>query len=319
MFRKKNLSYSFKIFIAILLCLSFLNTLYCDFELQNGRRRRHTPHRHFHPRPPITVEYPKNISIRSRDSGMFSLFFDVLYASWEWDNGLLDSFTVDFHKQGLYFEEKYGDNWWEYYCEPIRLGSPTGEVRLVEYGSYKHRAPWAEWIGSGIPRKNAYDLVEKYIHPKQHIIEKVDSFYNEHLLGKHVIAIHYRGTDKISEAPRADYKNISDQVEQSIRKLEKYKNIKIFIATDEQDFIDYATSLWGDRICYRDAIRSTDKRPVHTNKANSPYQLGEDAMIDMLLLSRSDLLIRTSSNLSLWSTFFNPYMGLIEITKRYWQ
>ena len=43
----------------------------------------------------------------------------------------------------------------------------------------------------------------------------------------------------------------------------------------------------------------------------------ENALIDCILLSKTDLLIRTSSNFSLASTFFNPKLPVIELSKRH--
>lgn len=70
------------------------------------------------------------------------------------------------------------------------------------------------------------------------------------------------------------------------------------------------------RIVSRDVHRSTGEEGIHFSEHNG-YQLGEEALIDSLLLSKCDLLIRTSSNLSLWSTYFQPDIPVFLLSERY--
>lgn len=70
---------------------------------------------------------------------MFGLFFDVLYALWEFENGHLNSLQLDFGVQGLYYDPNYGSNWWNYYSEPIVLGKVKGETLEKEYGNMLHK------------------------------------------------------------------------------------------------------------------------------------------------------------------------------------
>lgn len=95
-----------------------------------------------------------------------------------------------------------------------------------------------------------------------------------------------------------------------------YENIKIFIASDEEMFVQFMTDEFGDLIFYnQNVMRSKDNTPIHLKK-NSPYDNGKNALIDSVLLSRGSVLIRTSSNLSLWSTFFNPDIPVIALNER---
>ncbi len=71
------------------------------------------------------------------------------------------------------------------------------------------------------------------------------------------------------------------------------------------------------RIVSRDVHRTTGAEGVHFSEQIGGYQLGEEALIDSLLLSKCNLLIRTSSNLSLWSTYFQPDIPVILLSERY--
>ena len=52
-------------------------------------------------------------------------------------------------------------------------------------------------------------------------------------------------------------------------------------------------------------FRSVDGRPIDVVNSDGNYQKGLDAVLDCVLLSRTDYLIRTASNLSLCATLFN--------------
>jgi len=92
------------------------------------------------------------------------------------------------------------------------------------------------------------------------------------------------------------------------------KKCKIFIATDEQSFLDYMLNKYGDLVSYRNVQRSFNGKSLHLQN-NEPYQQGLELIIDTVLLSRGNYLIRNSSNLSRWSTFFNPHMSVYELNK----
>ncbi len=64
-----------------------------------------------------------------------------------------------------------------------------------------------------------------------------------------------------------------------------------------------------------EAHRSSGTAGVHLSNRNQ-YKIGEESILDALLLSKCDLLVRTSSNLSLWSTYFNPDLPVILLNER---
>lgn len=276
-----------------------------------------------HRKTHITESTP-SIKVKHRDNtGMFTMFSDVLYALWEFENGHVQGLNVDFGTEGLYYEADYGPNWWNYYCEPIVLGNAHTTWVLKEFGKIPEKAPWKRI--KDIPREEMHRLICSHIHPKKHIAQKVNQFFKQHLKGYRVMGVHYRGTDKKTESPRVLYKvaftAIQEQIDAWAREDSNVK-IKIFIATDEKAFITRARQVWADSVCCQDAIRSLNEEPIHlkatsTQSTHSPYRLGEEAIIDMLLLAKTDFLIRTSSNLGLWSTYFNPHLPVVELSRYY--
>ena len=69
-------------------------------------------------------------------------------------------------------------------------------------------------------------------------------------------------------------------------------------------------------LLFRDMFRSSDGRPIDVVNEDRNHKKGVDAVIDCILLSRCQVLIRTSSNLSLCSTLFAPEMPVILLNRK---
>lgn len=244
------------------------------------------------------------ISLSCREkAGMFSIFQDVLCLVKYYDACFYRGIEVDFETAGIYYDRRHGPNWWNYYCEPILFGKKENVRKVL--GDVPFQAPSEI---NGINRHLAHHLIDKYIHLKPHIVKKIDDFKSKHFENSYVIGVHYRGTDKVTEARPVSYSYMVRSIKNALDASGK-KNIKVFIATDESAFLNHMKSIFKSAvICVEGHMRSASKkRPIHLTN-NDPYKCGEDAIVDTYLLGECDVLIRTASNLSLWSTFLNPDM-----------
>lgn len=215
---------------------------------------------------------------------------------------------IDFGTDGLYYDANYGENWWEYYFEPVELGSSVGSkvVNVTEIGS---GIPYYLEKHTSIERVN--ELLSKYVKVKEPILRKVQELKNTYF-HSYMIGVHYRGTDKNSEVRRVKYETVLKAIKNHVQSSH-LKDFCLFIATDEQQFIDFMKKQFPNQIIYyEEAFRSwVGGEAIHLSKKYNPYKKGEDAMIDCLLLSQCDFLIRTTSNLSLCSTYFNPSLKVL--------
>jgi len=170
----------------------------------------------------------------------------------------------------------------------------------------------------------AHTIAIQYLQPLQAIRQKVEDFIDSYL-GSDFVGIHWRGTDKISEAPAVCIEQIVQKTVMVCHSLEKIPAC-FFLASDDQDLI----TLVRDRFkavfpniavkTRSDATRATDGLPVHRRDNLTPMQrrvMGEDALIDCLILSRSMALIRTSSFLSGWCSVFNPALPVYMLNAPY--
>lgn len=237
-------------------------------------------------------------------SGFFSEFCAVLgvldhYENWK---GIYEGLRVDFGVDGLYYDASRGANWWEYYFEPIRLGGSGGAP--IKRVSHLQHDRFAERVEEALPRSRSADLVGRYVRVKPQIVDAVGRFAAAHFTGAFVVGVHYRGTDKRAETPRVPYDRVLDAAAEAVAR-QRPGACKVFVATDEQAFLEAAARAFPGMVASVDALRSHDGSPVH-ERAGDNYRKGADALVDCLLLARCDVLIRTPSNLSLCAGFFNP-------------
>ena len=154
-------------------------------------------------------------------------------------------------------------------------------------------------------RVKANEILSKYIKINDDIIDKVDLIYNK-LFDKndYIIGCHIRGTDKKSHiggnkiGPNEYYKYI-DYL------LKQHKNAKIFLATDDCEYFTEFIDVYKDRVKYYDDVVRSEKNAFLDSSIKDNYKKGEDVLIDCLLLSKCDFLLKCSSAVSEFSIFYN--------------
>jgi hypothetical protein len=220
---------------------------------------------------------------------------------------------------GQYRDPKRGSNWLDYYFDLI---TPLTSEEVAERVRYTKKV--GEFGELGLPMPHRMSLEEstrifcKYLKPKPHIIALADDFWKHIEADGHVVGIHFRGSDKTTEAPRVSWEHCRTTLQTRLR-LDQ--NIKaVLVASDEQQFHEYVAQSVKDVpvFAYNDHFRYQpgDKLPPH-RVGGGEYEKGEDALINALLLSRCSTLIRTTSFLSAFATIFNPEIKVILLNKPY--
>ena len=163
----------------------------------------------------------------------------------------------------------------------------------------------------------ANDLFEKYFGFNPKIIEEVNTFTNQWFTGKQVLGIHYRGTDKSTEAPAVTYEELLNYI-RSLLADNQELNL-IFLSTDDVQVIHYlVNSNLPVPVVYRDdAIRSETGDQIHLKQEHSKVMINRDAIVNCLILSRCRYLLKTASLLSDCSVIFNPDLRVSVINSPY--
>jgi Nodulation protein Z (NodZ) len=262
----------------------------------------------------LKAEQKERIIIKSFDyhAGMFSVFNTIMGFLYYYDHKQLSGLEVNFEETGVYYEAGYGPNWWNYYCLPLNLGDSHSS--FSRFASNADRANYAYFTEYQLSRFEVNALIKKYIQIQPVIQQQVEEFCQKNFQNQYIIGVHYRGTDKTIESEYIQVHEVLIAICEHIDALE-LKDYKIYLATDETAVVDCFKEYFPDKLVYQSAYRSENGLPIHYFNENA-YQTGKEALIDSLLLSKTNFLIRTESNLSLWSIYFNPDLNFVTINKR---
>ena len=171
-------------------------------------------------------------------------------------------------------------------------------------------------------------LVRQYLLIRPHVLAQVRTFTADHFNRRSVMGLHVRGTDKM-EAERISYEEISRKVTAF---LDTRPDIQtIFVSSDEQPFIDFFRDRFrAFHVVVRDDHHRAPAQRAHPDERPVPegqptfrdngldgYAVGEDALVNALLLSRCDVLLKTASIMSGWCKIFNPRLPVVMLTKPY--
>ena len=242
--------------------------------------------------------------------------------------------NLDKHVSDYFYDSMHGENIWEYYFEPVMGLSYKAFTTLVEReqivpslihafnnrnrvdqilqpkdpGFISHfwvgdppRNP-AEWMTR--KRHLGREYVAKYVRVKPHIWSLVDEFYGQNLDQYHTYGVHIRGTD-FGYAEPTKPETYFKAIHESIRK-DQHSDIRIFLATDQEQFVDLFRKEFGNIVVTYSSIRSTSEMAPFQFNHISPYKKGEDVLVDMLLLSRCNFLFKCASAVGEYAMWFNP-------------
>lgn len=218
-----------------------------------------------------------------------------------------------------YLDRKQGSNWLAHYFELSWL--PILEQPSI---SPRYTAKISRWEQIGPPADPVISINEgvrtlnKYLRPKRHINKKVDDFWRTFPSNGPVVGVHFRGTDKLSEAPRVSWQHCLKIINNYLQAHPTTQ--AVFVASDEQRFCNFIKESVNDVPVYShdDHYRSSNSRDMfHMTTGEGSYERGKDALVNALLLSRCSTLIRTTSFLSAWASVFNPDLKVILLNKPY--
>lgn len=206
----------------------------------------------------------------------------------------------------------------DYFCRffSIRLKKnidPVGFTRIKYIGELGFKKNY----GKILNLKLATYLIDKYLMINDDILSEVDDFCGHHFGHRKILGVHHRGTDKKQEAPSVDYDTVRKNIEFYLRKFPETDGV--FLSSDDVNFIDYiAKASIGRNLIYReDSYRSRDGMPVHKVSNIDKYEINRDALINCLILSRCQALLKGASALSGWSKLFNPQLSLVMLNAPY--
>lgn len=154
-------------------------------------------------------------------------------------------------------------------------------------------SPWAGLDYTAIYRR----LFAKYIQLQPALQARVDAFARERMAGRRWVAVHVRGSDKITEL--RDLELVNAQYQHRIDAMRQADPaMGIFLLTDSEHFAREYRQKYGDRVLLADVARSSDATGVHY-AGHEGRRLGEEVVLDTHLAARCDAFLGNgASNVS---------------------
>lgn len=257
--------------------------------------------------PLVPMVYNKHV-IGCQSHGFFSIFFGVLNHLF-WCEKYRQIPVVYWGPNCLYYDPQgYNGftNAWEYYFEPVSSAKYTinDVIHDQYYAPDNSCIEYRVWGGMSLfgYRDQAHRIIRKYIKVKNHINSKVECFYRKNMERKKTIGIHLRGTDKYKEC-------IPVAMEKIFKAANEYTDCQFLIATDEENLLQLAKENLLGPVIFYPVKRSHTGVPVHLDENQKNKALiGEEVLIEVLLLAKCQYFIHTTSNVAAAVYFFNPHM-----------
>jgi hypothetical protein len=287
--------------------------------------------------------------ISERDVGLFSLIQQVV-ANIPWAIAENRVPVANFGDGTCYWTPngyRGRDTVWEYYFEPLDPAYPTARIpdpvkklisvdrpsaHEVGYDAGKHvfvsshfgdhpqlrgatlLIPY-EWDDPSDPLRRAAKVVlDSFVRPRAHIVQKARDFFARHMAGHYLIGVHARGTDATSKQELRTFRHgslvLSRYYAEIERILEFQPKAKVFVASDEQSSLRHLAAAFPGRVIAYDSVRHESGEaagqgptgwimPAYiAGDRDVAAKNGEDAVIEYLLLSRCDYLVHNGSSLA---------------------
>ena len=150
-------------------------------------------------------------------------------------------------------------------------------------------------------------FIGKEINFKKNYINFVNEYFEKNNLNnKKILGIHFRGTSyktsrgHILPATTSQMKKYVDK----IIKLEKFD--KIFICTEEQNYLEFFKKHYSKILLYINTYRSNKNDAFKKyNRINHRFLLGDESIKEALILSRCKSLLFVRSNIINAANFFS--------------
>lgn len=177
-------------------------------------------------------------------------------------------------------------------------------------------------------RERSFDIIDRYFKPRDIIKDKILQF-KDSLGDVPVLGVHVRGTDALVNRAEKWRKNfhIKNYIDCINIFLEKYPTGKALVASDDSKLFDMLKNEFTDDIVsYNSNRQSTDDLGISgestrgnammptylCNDRLAAAQNGEDAVVEMYLLSQCKYLVHNASGFAHFSLLLNPELDHID-------
>lgn len=209
-------------------------------------------------------------------------------------------------------------NSWLYYFKPVSIyklkevyksknvifcDNKTSRNNAFSKKNYKDEFKY--FNGFRFLNKEHYRIFKKYIIIKKDILRIANKFIKKNFKKKN-LGICFRGSDQ-KKSGYHPYPPTRKQMLLTTNILDKkYKFEKIYLCTEDIDYLNLYKKKYGNKIIYFNNPRTNDKKDLFEgNDDKHRYRIGLGNLIDMIILSKTDYLLHGISNIPEAAIFYS--------------
>lgn len=250
--------------------------------------------------------------------------------------------NYDGSNRNAFYDEARGPNMWDYYFDPpcgytfedirARLEDPSDPLSRSDitcltdeeisyltqrnpdsiyhytYGYWRANPPQDVRAWYTQQRRMGHSYVAKYVKVKPPILETVERFMSAK--DGFWVGAHIRGTD-MRYAPKVPLERYFEHFD---RILLEHPEARLFIATDQQRYLEELTRTYGDRVLHQDVLRSDSELvPLFKTREADRSRSGDEVLTDALILSRCDFMLKGPSAVGEFAHYFNPELESLDL------
>ena len=167
-------------------------------------------------------------------------------------------------------------------------------------------------------RSRVSEVISENVVIKKEILDKIDEFHSKNF-SDNVLGVHVRGTDKKLEYPHKALP-ISAYIEAIEEHLETNPDCKIYVASDNNEAIIEIFRKFGpQKVFVTNATRMQNylsADPICLTPSTGPKH-GEEVLMECMLLSRTNHLICTDSNVAASALYINPNITTTYLNRKH--
>ena len=222
------------------------------------------------------------------------------------------------------YDKEYGDNMWEYFFAPvsdITLEPTEEEVEeerrdeitrfLLPVNGYDKQVILYEWMRYFTEtRKDLNEIFKKYINIREDIVDTVEDYWRQNMMGEVTLGIQIRGTDTTKYGLK-----IQDYIDETHKYLKDKLVTKIYVASDTHEALNVFKKEFDGmgNVLHLPLTRQKKYYGASINGRNnwsgagfkSPKDAGDEILMETMLLSRCYHIIHQKSSVALCALIMN--------------
>ncbi len=213
----------------------------------------------------------------------------------------------------VYGTEQDGELWQRFF-EPLDFPDAPAEewasheyaelamTGLHAYRMYKRGSRWRAGYGRAFA---------EHVHVREELCRRAEELWRDGAGGPRNVGVHYRHPEHSHECPR-DIPVMDAFIARTRAILEREQSASVVLATDVLEAVDGFRDAFGERLLVQpDVARAPAGATQYAWDAPRGVSMGEQALIDALLLARCDVLVHTTSNLATAVGYMNPRLRMV--------